>query len=222
MPALLERAAALVPRLGAAPDDIQAATVQATIDVLWAALYLFDGAGAGARAGGSGARAAGTAESPLYGWAIFLEGVALAVDRHPERALEVLTAALAEGGRQGRSLVTARALFGLTFAHSLSGRLGDMEAAATRLLELHEAAGRVVGAGWAHYFLGMLNYEWDRRDQAREHFGWVIARRHLVHHLVLRDSILATAMPDHIEVSAAAIRGAARQSGTPRPQHGQL
>jgi LuxR family maltose regulon positive regulatory protein len=95
--------------------------------------------------------------------------------------------------------VIVHALFGLTFVHYLSGRLNEMEAAAVRLLDLHEGAGRDIGAGWAHYWLGMVYYEWNQRDKARHHFGWVIARRHLENHLILRDSILATAMLDHID-----------------------
>jgi LuxR family maltose regulon positive regulatory protein len=206
MPALLERAEALGARLDAALGDAPAASVQPVVDALWAALHLNAGASEQALARAESARAAaGDGDHPLYGWAIFFEGVALQAAGQPERAQAALTRALAESARQGRALSATHALFGLTVVHYLSGRLGDMEAAAERLLELHEAAGRAVGAGWAHYWLGILCYERNERERARHHFGRVIAGRHLVNQSALRDSVLATAMLDHVEGRAEAI-----------------
>jgi LuxR family maltose regulon positive regulatory protein len=181
------------------------ATINAAINALWAALHLFVGAPEQALDRAMRAREeVGDVEDPLYSWAIFFEGVALQFAGQDERALAVLTSALVEGTRQRRSLLIVRALLGLTLVHYLSGRLSDMEATATRLLELNEATGQVVGAEWAHYLLGLVYYEWNQLDQAREHFGWVMAEQHLTNHLVQRESILATAMLDHIEGRAVA------------------
>jgi ATP/maltotriose-dependent transcriptional regulator MalT len=222
MPALLERAETLAPRLGATPDAVPEAAVRAAINALWAALHLFVGAPEQALDRATRAREEVVdAVDPLYGWAIFLEGIALQFVGQNERALAVLTSALAEGTRQRQSLVIVRALLGLTFVHYLSGRLSDMEATARRLLELNEAAGQAIGTEWAHYLLGMVYYEWNQHGQARDHFGWGLAEQDLANHLVQRESILATAMLDHIEGRAAAAEAllATRQPGRTRTQH---
>jgi LuxR family maltose regulon positive regulatory protein len=204
MPALLKQAEMLIPQLGSAPDSVPVATVQAAVHTLWAAMYAFLGMPEQALDRASRAReAVGDAEHPLYPWVIFFEGVTLQFAGQQERALAVLTGALANGAGHVRPLLTVYALRGLAFVHYLSGRLSDVEMVAARLLELHEAAGQVIGESWAHYWLGMVYYEWNRRDLARHHFGWLIARRDLTNHVILRDSVLAVAMLEHIDDRAA-------------------
>jgi LuxR family maltose regulon positive regulatory protein len=200
MSALLRKAEALVPQIGSGSDHVPVTTVMAAIHTLWAAMYLFLGMPEQALDRASRAReAVGDAENPLHSWMIFFEGVALQFAGHQERALAMLTGALANSPCQIRSPFTVHALRGLAFVHYLSGRLSDVEMVAGRLLELHEAAGEVVGESWAHYWLGMVYYEWNKRDLARHHFGRVIARRDLANHVILRDSIFATALLDHID-----------------------
>lgn len=205
MPALLKQAEGLVPQLGIAPHVVPVATVQVAIQTLWAAMYLFLGMPDQALDRASRARAAvGDEDNPLYSWVVFIEGVTLQFAGQPEHALAVLTGPLANGAFQIRSQVTVSALRGLAFVHYLSGRLSDAEMMAARLIELHAAAGQVVGESWAHYWLGMVFYEQNQRDLARHHFDWLIAKRDLVHHVILRDSILTMAMLDHIDDRAAA------------------
>jgi LuxR family maltose regulon positive regulatory protein len=205
MSALLEQAEARAPQIDDALDSMPAVILRAAIDALSAAVSLFEGAPERALDQATRAReVAGDAENPLYGWAIFLEGVALQSVGQHDRALTALTEALEEGIRQRQPHLLLRALLGLTFVHYLSGHLRDMQATATRLLELNAATGLSIGMEWAHYLLGLVYYEWNQCDRARDHFGWVMATPDLVNNLVQRDSILATVMIDHIEGRAAA------------------
>ena len=82
MPALPGAAEALMTPLDAAPGDVPAATVQAAVDALWAAIYLFVGEPDQAldRAD-SRARGGRRRRDPLYSWAIFFEGVRAPIRR---------------------------------------------------------------------------------------------------------------------------------------------
>jgi LuxR family maltose regulon positive regulatory protein len=139
------------------------------------------------------------AHDVLEAWAICFEALALQLVGRLEDALHALHTTLAENLQRSDLYSARRMLFGLTFVEWHSGQLFAVERSATHFLELNAHKPWPIAAGWVHSRLAMLYYEWNQLDKARFYAEAVIAARHEVNHIAVRDSVLILALVDDLQ-----------------------
>lgn len=87
-----------------------------------------------------------------------------------------------------------RLLFGVAFNRVQSGQL---EAARqTTQTMLHHAARRQLAVleGWAHFFLGIIHYQWNALEDARQHFDTLVDRRYVTHAHAARNGMIGASL----------------------------
>lgn len=102
---------------------------------------------------------------------------------HWQTAERALHEALFDSRDSPDSNLTFRSyvLFTLTLYHLNRGDLDRCRDAATNFLEWTTRHGLTIGAAWAHYFLGLANYEQNRLEAATQHFAVVAEQRYSAH-----------------------------------------
>ena len=74
---------------------------------------------------------------------------------------------------------TARLLFAQAWIYLAAGKLPQLEQTARHLLRLAQDADLALSHYWAHWWLGVVYYEWNDLDAAVYHCSVVIANQHL-------------------------------------------
>ena len=87
-----------------------------------------------------------------------------------------------------------RLLFALAFGRIESGQLESARQAAETMLHQASRKRLPVLQGWAHYFLGMVHYQWNDLDAAGRYFGEIVAKRYVVHAHAARNGIIGLAL----------------------------
>src|SRR6266566_2787047 len=109
-----------------------------------------------------------------------------------EVALLELNTALKERSTHLNS--TARLLFAQGVVYLAAGKLPQLEHTARHLLQIAQKDDLVLSHHFAHWFLGVVYYEWNNLDAAIYHFSAVIANQHQAHFWVVQDAMRGLAL----------------------------
>jgi LuxR family maltose regulon positive regulatory protein len=109
-----------------------------------------------------------------------------------DAALAVLNAALRE--RSTHLNAIARLLFAQAWIYLAAGKLHQVEHTARHLLQIAQEATIPLSQNFAHWFLGLVYYEWNNLDSAIYHFSAVIANQHQAHFWVVEDALRGLAL----------------------------
>jgi LuxR family maltose regulon positive regulatory protein len=88
----------------------------------------------------------------------------------------------------------ARLLFAQAWIYLAAGKLHQVEHTARHLLQVAQEADLALNHNFAHWFLGVVYYEWNKLDAAIYHFSAVIANQHQAHLWVVRDALCGLAL----------------------------
>ena len=89
---------------------------------------------------------------------------------------------------------TARLLFAQAWVYLAAGKLHQVEHTARHLLQVAQEAHIALSQNFAHWFLGVVYYEWHNLDAAIYHFSAVIANQHQAHLWVVQDAMRGLAL----------------------------
>jgi LuxR family maltose regulon positive regulatory protein len=89
---------------------------------------------------------------------------------------------------------TARLLFAQANVYLAAGKLHQVEHTARHLLQIAQEADMALSQHFAHWFLGVVHYEWNKLDAAAYHFSAVIANQHQAHFWVVQDAMRGLAL----------------------------
>jgi LuxR family transcriptional regulator, maltose regulon positive regulatory protein len=89
---------------------------------------------------------------------------------------------------------TARLLFAQANVYLAAGKLHQVEHTARHLLQIAQEGDLVLSQNFAHWFLGVVYYEWNKLDAAAYHFSAVIAKQHQAHLWVMLDATRGLAL----------------------------
>jgi LuxR family maltose regulon positive regulatory protein len=106
-------------------------------------------------------------------------------------ALGTLQQALRE--RSTKLTSTARLLFPQALVYLAAGKLPQLEHTARHLVQVAQEAGMPICHYWAHWYLGMVYYEWNDLDAAVYHFSVVIANQHHAHFWAVQEAMCVLA-----------------------------
>jgi len=88
---------------------------------------------------------------------------------------------------------TARLLFSQAMVFLSAGKLHQVEHIAQYMLRLAQQADLAFSHAWAHWLLGMVQYEWNNLDEAVSHFLVVIKNRYLAHSWTVQEAMYGLA-----------------------------
>ncbi len=159
------------------PDDPQSKLLHAIIALLWSAFQFFTGQ---AQASLENARFALEWLPPghefLASTALGYLALSSQFTGQEDVALAELQRAMRE--QQAYPTITARLLFAQALVYLAAGKLHQLEHTARHLLQIAQEADLALSQNWAHWFLGVVNYEWNHLDAAVYHFSTVIGSPH--------------------------------------------
>ena len=89
---------------------------------------------------------------------------------------------------------TARLLFAQAVVYMAEGKLHQVEHTARHLLQIAQEAHVALSQHFAHWFLGVVYYEWNNLDAAAYHFSAVIANQHQAHFWMVQDALRGLAL----------------------------
>jgi LuxR family transcriptional regulator, maltose regulon positive regulatory protein len=90
----------------------------------------------------------------------------------------------------------------LCWIRLISGDLQQLRHAAQYLLKESQRNRLMLSMTWAHYFLGLLRYEWNDLESAAAHFQTIAERRYSAHFTAAQESMLGLALIRHAQGSA--------------------
>ena len=97
-------------------------------------------------------------------------------------------------GRSTHLNSTARLLFAQAWVYLVAGKLHQVEHTARHLLQVAQEGNGALSQNFAHWFLGVVYYEWNNLDAAIYHFSAVIANQHQAHFWMVQDAMRGLAM----------------------------
>lgn len=103
--------------------------------------------------------------------------------------------------RDGFSL---RLCLSLCFVYLAEGKLEQVRQTALDMLTQARAAGLITQQCWAHYFLGLVLYQWNDLPAARGHFAAVLEHRYLANMAVVRAGMSQLALLHQLDGDAPA------------------
>jgi LuxR family transcriptional regulator, maltose regulon positive regulatory protein len=109
-----------------------------------------------------------------------------------EEAMAALQHALHDQSRRLSS--TARLLFAQANVYLAMGKLPHVEQSARHLLRISREAELMISQNYAHWLLGLAQYEQNRLDEAAYHFSAIIANQHQAHFWVVQDALCGLAL----------------------------
>ena len=83
-----------------------------------------------------------------------------------------------------------RILFALCASKVQAGELEQARQMGALMLEQARHGKSVVIEGWAHYWLGLLHYQWNELEAAAQHFQAIAQRRYSLHSVSVRHGLL--------------------------------
>jgi LuxR family maltose regulon positive regulatory protein len=111
---------------------------------------------------------------------------------HEGRALAQVQQALRDHSRELSS--TARLLFAQIYVYMVTGKLPQVEHTARHLLHVAREVELVLSQNYAHWLLGLAQYEQNKLDEALYHFSAVITDQHHAHFWVVQDALCGLAL----------------------------
>jgi ATP/maltotriose-dependent transcriptional regulator MalT len=106
---------------------------------------------------------------------------------HEVLALVTLQEALLDHAIQRSS--TVRLLFAQAMVFLAAGKLHQLEHIADHMLQVAQQADLVMSIGWAHWLLGLVQYEWNNLDEAVSHFSVVVENRYQTHSWAVQEAM---------------------------------
>ena len=82
-----------------------------------------------------------------------------------------------------------RVCMSLCFIYMAEGRLEQVRQVAHDMLSQAKPRGLATMQSWAHYFLGLVHYQWNDLEAAETHFTAVLARRYAANMAVVRSGM---------------------------------
>jgi LuxR family maltose regulon positive regulatory protein len=196
IPRLLTIAGQLLVVNGNSTDDIdysQYRLLQALISILWSQVQFFAGQ---IQASLESARSAleRLQESDIYveSFALLFQAWSLQAIGQEDIALATLNEGLRE--RATHLAGTARLLLAQAWLFLSAGKLHQVELTARHLLQVALESKIALSSNFAHWFLGVVYYEWNNLDAAIYHFSAVIADQHQAHFWVVEDALRGLAL----------------------------
>ncbi len=162
------------------PDDAPSRTLRALLAVGWSTFQYFT---AQTQSSLESARSAlawiPPGEGHIASYARFFLALSCQARGQEEGALAALNTAMQEPSAQLND--SARLLFAQALVYLAAGKLHQVEHTARHLLRLAQQAELALSQFWAHWLLGVVNYEWNDLYTAAYHFSVVVANRHRAH-----------------------------------------
>ena len=115
---------------------------------------------------------------------------------------ERLVAEELERAGSSMSTYTAQIYLTLCWIRLMSGDLQQLSQLAQHLLKQTQRGQLMLSLTWAHYFLGLLHYEWNDLDKADQHFKAIAERRYSAHFTAAQESLLGLALIRQAQGSA--------------------
>ncbi len=101
--------------------------------------------------------------------------------------------ALYEAAPNKNDAYAMRVLGALCFSGLQAGLLEKVRQAGTLLLEQAQRGAAVLVECWAHYYLGLVHYEWNELEAAMQHFQAVAQQRYSLHSSLACEGLLGMA-----------------------------
>jgi LuxR family maltose regulon positive regulatory protein len=173
-------------------DDLQSRILRALIAIGWSHFQFFTGqAQASLQSARSALEWTPPGEAYVASHTLLYLALSNQATGQEDVALAELNKALREPPAQLNS--TARLLFALSLVYLAAGKLQQVEHTARHLLRLTQEADLALSQYWAHWFLGVVHYEWNQLDTATYHFSVVIANQHLAHLWAVQEAMCGLA-----------------------------
>jgi LuxR family maltose regulon positive regulatory protein len=174
-------------------EDVPSRLLQALIAHLWSQLQFFAGQ---VQASLESAHSALALLQPddeyVASFALLFQAWSSQALGQEDVALAALSHALRERSTHLNS--TARLLFAQSWVYLAAGKLHQVELTSRHLLQIAQEAHIALSQNFAHWFLGVLYYEWNNLDAAIYHFSAVIANQHHAHFWVVQDAMRGLAL----------------------------
>lgn len=136
------------------------------------------------------------------------QALALQMTGRTDLALQLLTDALKQDPYNSPGFIR-RLNLGFGGVHLNSADLGNMAESAERMLRL-DKEDTYLNSVWAHYFLGIANYEWNNLEAAAQHFASAAELRYVGNLKVSHESLARLAQTQqaqgHSEAAAATMK----------------
>ena len=87
-----------------------------------------------------------------------------------------------------------RLLMVLGFLYIQAGLLEQARQVAAMMLQQPILNDLPIMKGWAHYFLGMVHYQWNDMAEAQQHFSELVAQRYSIHSVTARNGLSGLAL----------------------------
>jgi LuxR family maltose regulon positive regulatory protein len=174
-------------------DDPQRRLLHALIATIWSQFQYFTGQ---VQASLESARSALAWLPPGEGYIASLALVFLAWSNQATGQEEVALFELNNALRERSTPLsgTARLLFAQANVYLAAGKLHQVEHTARHLLQIAQEADLALSQNFAHWYLGVVHYEWNKLDAAAYHFSAVIANQHQAHFWVVQDALYGLAL----------------------------
>jgi LuxR family transcriptional regulator, maltose regulon positive regulatory protein len=174
-------------------DDPSIRLLRGLIATLWSLYHFFSGR---TQASLESARSAlaliPPGEEHMISHATFYFALSNQATGHEEVALAALQQALQN--QTTRLSSTARLLFAQAYTYLAIGKLPQVEHTARHLLHIAREGELAISQNYAHWLLGLVQYEQNQLDEAAYHFSAVIADQHQAHFWVVRDALCGLAL----------------------------
>ena len=170
------------------PEGLPSRLLRAMIAILWSQIQYFTGqVQASLESTRSTLELLQPGDEYVASYALMFQAWSLQAIRQEDAALAALNHALRERSTHLNS--TARLLFAQAGVYLEAGKLHQVERTARHLLQVAHEADVALSQNFAHWFLGVVYYEWNNLDEAVYHFSTVIANQHQAHFWVVQDAM---------------------------------
>jgi LuxR family maltose regulon positive regulatory protein len=174
-------------------DDPQRRLLKAQIAILWSQIQYFTGQmQASMESSRSALEWLRPGDEYVASLALIWQAWSRQAIGYEDAALAALNNALREQSMQLNG--TARLLFAQAWVYLSAGKLHQVELTARHLLQVAQEAHIALSLNFAHWFLGVVYYEWNNVDAAIYHFSAVIANQHQAHFWVVEDALRGLAL----------------------------
>jgi LuxR family transcriptional regulator, maltose regulon positive regulatory protein len=138
----------------------------------------------------------------LRGGAMLYLGVSMQASGQAAKAERLLLDQYEQHGNKADGFAL-RLKMALCFIYTTEGKLEEVRQTAHEMLRL--AAGQPLATMqcWAHYFLGLVSYQWNDLASAEHHFAAILERRNLAIMIAIRNGVLHLALTQQIRGDAA-------------------
>jgi ATP/maltotriose-dependent transcriptional regulator MalT len=174
-------------------DDPQLRLLQAQIAIQWSQVQYFTGqVQASLERAGSALELLRPEDEYAASIAVLFQALSRQAIGQEDAAHAALNTALRE--RSTYLNATARLLFAQAWVYLAAGKLHQVELTARHLLQVAQEATIALSQNFAHWFLGVVYYEWNNLESANYHFSVVIENQHQAHLWIVEDALRGLAL----------------------------